>query len=140
VNAWLRLLRVSGRIERAAAGHLRQWGLTVPQFDVLAHVGAREGATQADIARSRLTTKGNLSQLLDTMEAAGLLTRSRDGRANRIWLTVRGRELLAEITPSHEALIARRFETLDAEQLARLRAQLRQLDRALARQDAMAAC
>ena len=38
VLAWLRLVRVYQKVERTAMEHLRAWQLSVPQFDILAHV------------------------------------------------------------------------------------------------------
>src|SRR2546428_9550253 len=77
VLAWLRLVRVHQKVERTAMEHLRQWNVSVPQFDILAHVGAAEGITQQELAVARLTTKANLSQLLDHMEQDGILPRAR---------------------------------------------------------------
>src|SRR5437764_14996548 len=101
VLAWLRLVRVHQKVERIEAEHLRRWELSVPQFDVLAHVGAAEGIAQHELAAARLTTKGNLSQLLDHMERSGIVRREREGRVKRIWLTDAGQRLFAEVVPAH---------------------------------------
>jgi DNA-binding MarR family transcriptional regulator len=131
VVAWLRLARVYQKVERAAMEHLRQWELSVPQFDILAHVGAGEGITQQELAAARLTTKGNLSQLLDHMERDGLIQRVRDGRMKRICLTDAGRRLFAEVVPAHEAMIAAQFSALAGDGQAALLRLLRTLDHAL---------
>lgn len=131
VVAWLRLARVYQKVERAAMEHLRRWDLSVSQFDILAHVGAGEGLTQQELAAARLTTKGNLSQLLDHMERDGLIERVRDGRMKRICLTDAGRRLFTEVVPAHEAMIATRFATLSREDQAMLLRLLRTLDHAL---------
>src|SRR3712207_5951052 len=73
VVAWLRLLRVQLKVERALGEQLRGWGLNNAQFDVLAHVGADEGITQQELADSLLVTKGNVAQLLDRMQKRGLI-------------------------------------------------------------------
>src|SRR5215213_9266714 len=44
VLAWLRMWRVVQKVERAAAEHLRAYGLNSAQFYVLANVGLRRGA------------------------------------------------------------------------------------------------
>jgi|SRR5579883_2679194 DNA-binding MarR family transcriptional regulator len=131
VLAWLRLMRVHQKVERAAMEHLRRWNLSVPQFDILAHIAAAEGITQQELAAARLTTKGNLSQLLDHMERDRLVRRERQGRAKRIWLTDAGRELAAEIVPAHEALIAAQLSALAPEDQQQLLGLLRTLDHAL---------
>ncbi len=133
VAAWLRLARVYQRIERVAMEHLRRWNLSVAQFDILAHVGAAEGITQRELAAARLTTKGNLSQLLDNMESCGLIRRLREGRVKRVYLTEMGRQLWTEVVPAHEAVIAAQFTALPPAEQRRLLALLRTLDHALAR-------
>ena len=57
VLAWLRLLRVALKVERALGEQLQGWGLNNAQFDVLAHVGVAEGITQQELADSLLVTK-----------------------------------------------------------------------------------
>ncbi len=131
VLAWLRLMRVFHKIARLDADHLRCRGLSVAQFDVLAHVGGAEGLTQQQLADALVVTKGNVCQLLDRMEAAGLLIRRQDGRANRLYLTQAGRALFDEVVPAHQALIAERFSILSTRQQTELLGLLRSLDHAL---------
>jgi DNA-binding MarR family transcriptional regulator len=131
VLTWLRLVRVHQKIERASMEHLRRWNLSVPQFDILAHVGAAEGITQQELAAARLTTKGNLSQLLDHMEASGIVRREREGRVKRIRLTNAGRRLFAEVVPAHEAVVAAQLCALAPADQQRLLGLLRTLDHAL---------
>src|ERR671917_170013 len=128
---WMRLMRVYQKVDRASAEHLRDWGFSVAQFDVLAHVGASEGMTQQELADSLLVTKGNVCQLLDRMEGRGWISRRQQGRANRLFLTDAGRRLFDEVVPAHEALIARRFSVLSEGEQERLHALLRKLDKAL---------
>ena len=131
VTTWLRLMRVHQKLERAAADDLRNAGLSVPQFDILGHLAAADGITQQELAEARLTTKGNLSQLLEAMEGCGLIERVRDGRAKRVFLASRGRELLREVLPGHEAMIEAKLCPLSADEQTQLRSLLRRLDRAL---------
>lgn len=127
--AWLRLARVYQQIDRASAGFLRQWNLSVAQFDVLAQVGAREGLTQQELADHLLVTKGNISQLLARMERRGLVLRTQDGRALTLALTAEGRRLRDMVVPAQEALIAARLAPLDPAGLRALSVALRTLDR-----------
>jgi DNA-binding MarR family transcriptional regulator len=131
VRAWLRLMRVYQKIERAATQQLRECGLSLAQFYVLAHVGAAEGLVQQQLADGLLVTKGNVVQLLDRLEAGGLLERRRDGRTNRLYLTPDGRALYDRIIPSHEAVIAQQFGTLTPEERRELHRLLRRLDQTL---------
>jgi DNA-binding MarR family transcriptional regulator len=131
VLAWLRLLRVSQKVERDLARQLKLWGLNNAQFDVLAHVGAAEGITQQELADSLLVTKGNVAQLLGRMERRGLIERRSQGRTNRLFLTDEGRRTFTEVVPAHEALIDDRLSVLSEEDQKLLFELLRRLDRAL---------
>src|SRR5215208_6418345 len=128
---WMRLMRVYQKVDRASAEHLRGWGFSVAQFDVLAHVGASEGMTQQELADSLVVTKGNVCQLVDKLEDRGLISRRHEGRSNRLFLTDEGRRLFEEIVPLHEAVIAERFSVLSEGEQARLYELLRTFDRAL---------
>jgi DNA-binding MarR family transcriptional regulator len=131
VRAWLRLLRVSHKIERVLSEGLQAHGLSLAQFDVLAHVGAAEGTMQQELADSLFVTKGNVCQLLDRLEQRGLLERRKEGRANRLYLTPAGRQLFNAVVPTHEALVAEQFGILSPAEQSQLLGLLRAIDRAL---------
>lgn len=131
VLAWLRLARVAHKVEQAAAEQVRPFELSLGQFDVLATAGAQPGLTQQDLADKLLVTKGNVCQLLDKMQRDGLILRLQDGRANRVHLTDKGRDLFDEVVPLHENAIARAFTSLSQEEQTQLHALLSKLDRAL---------
>ena len=128
VLAWLRLVRLYQLLSRREVEHLTPYGLSPAQFDILAHVGAREGQCQQELADSLLVTKGNITQLLDRLEQAGLLERRPAGRSNQLYLTQAGRELVAEVVPAHEAVMAEPFARLSREDQIQLLALLRRLE------------
>ncbi len=128
---WMRLMRVYHKVERRSAARLKGWGLSVAQFDVLAHVGAAEGITQQELADSLVVSKGNVCQLLDKMEGRGWISRVQEGRANRLFLTYEGRRLFEDVVPVHEAGIAERFSVLSEADQAQLHELLRKFDRVL---------
>src|SRR5215216_2801464 len=104
--AWLRLARVFQKVDRAASEALRCHQLSPAQLDVLAKVGCSEGISQQELADALLVTKGNVCQLLDKMEASGLLERRPDGRVNRLFLTHQGRRIHDDVVPTHDELLA----------------------------------
>src|SRR5919202_5244098 len=128
VAAWLRLARVFAKVERTSTEHLRAHGLSHGQFDVLAHVGAAPDISQQALADALLVTKGNVCQLLDRMEAAGLLARRHEGRTNHLFLTDAGQGLYAALVPEHEAVIAEQFSALAPGEQVQLLRLLRTLD------------
>lgn len=134
VLAWMRLARVYDKVQRRTQQHLRRFGLTAAQFDVLAQVGSAEGLCQQDLAERLLVTKGNVCGLIDRMEQAGLVVRRPDAvdrRVHRLELTPDGRRLYAEAVPSQERLIAELLECLDQQEQQALHGLLRRLDRAI---------
>ena len=65
-------------------------GLTGPQFDVLATLHRGEGIMQQELAARMLVTKGNVTGVVDRMEALGWIERRpdpEDRRVNRLYLT-----------------------------------------------------
>src|SRR5947209_17819058 len=110
---------------------MRLHGLSMAQFDILAHVGAAPGVTQQALADSLLVTKGNVCQLLDRMQRTDLIERRQEGRANRLFLTPRGEKLFREIVPAHEDLISAQFASLSADEQVALLGLIRTLDRSI---------
>ena len=130
VLGWLHLARVSQKIWQSASAHLSAWGLSNAQFDVLAHIGAAEGISQLDLSRRLFVTQGNVTQLLDKMEARGWIRRVPDGRTNRLHLTPEGRQIYDQVIPSHEDFIAEHFAALNSKEQHELLRLLGKLDRA----------
>jgi DNA-binding MarR family transcriptional regulator len=131
VVAWLRLARIFRKVERLPALGMRDRGLTRAQFDVIAHVGAREGLTQHELADSLVVTKVNVCQLLDRMEGNGLIVRRQQGRSNCLFLTEEGKRLFVVVVPEQETLIGRAFAGLTRDEKKRLLELLRKLERQL---------
>lgn len=131
VLAWVRLMRVYHKVDRRTAEEMKQWKLSVSRFDILNHVGVREGRTQQELADALLVTKGNICQLLDGMEAEGLLRRRRSGRTNHIYLTDEGRTLREASLSRHEERITQEMSVLTRDEQQTLLTLLRKLDRSL---------
>ena len=95
-RVWFRLLRLQTRINLAITERVRALGLSVPQCDVLTTLTEREGLSQQELAERLYVTKGNISGLLDRLEAAQLVERrslETDKRSHAIYLTPQGRSL-----------------------------------------------
>jgi DNA-binding MarR family transcriptional regulator len=129
----MRLARVFQKVDRAASESLRCRQLSPAQVDVLAKVGSSEGISQQELANALLVTKGNVCQLLDKMEASGLLERRPDGRVNRLFLTDQGRRVHDEVVPRHDELLAAHFNSLSARDQRDLSRLLRHVDKAMER-------
>ena len=127
------LIRFHHRVERRAVELLAAHGLTLPQFDVLATLWHGEGISQQELAERLLVTKGNVVGIIDRTSAAGWLERRTDPddrRANRLYLTVAGRKLLAEAWPDQTAMLKRIYGRLTVGELRLMHELLERLDSA----------
>jgi DNA-binding MarR family transcriptional regulator len=93
-----RLLRAAAEINRVREDALRQFGLTVGDFDVLAtlrRVSGPAGLNAKHLSRSALITSGAMTTRLDRLERAGLVERRPDPDDRRgvlVRLTSRGQQ------------------------------------------------
>lgn len=131
VRAWVRIMRIYNRIDRRSAEGMRAWGLSPARFDVINHAGLNEGATQQALADALLVTKGNITQLLDSLERDGLIRRDKCGRMKRVYLTDAGREARENAMTSHLELLTRTLNGLSPEEQQTLVTLLRKLERGL---------
>jgi DNA-binding MarR family transcriptional regulator len=128
--AWLRLIRLARDMVRAEERHLRAQGLTLAELDILAQIGAREGLTQQDLARSLLMTQGNVTYHLNRLARRDLVKRRVAGRCNQLFLTESGRAQFRRVVPEQEAWHASQLSVLSAGEQRALLAALRKLARA----------
>lgn len=108
-------------IDTALDGH----GLTVMEFDFLAHIHADPGLTQQQLAGRLLVTKGNVTYQLTKLGELGLIERRVSGRSNHLHLTERGGQLAQDAIASIKALHIRQFAHLTPEEQGQLAALLR---------------
>jgi DNA-binding MarR family transcriptional regulator len=94
------------RVARVFAGRLaaelRPFDVGIGQWAVLLHLWARDGLTQAQLARRAAIEQPTMVRTIDRMERDGLVTRApdpTDGRASRITLTDRGWNLRDALVP-----------------------------------------
>jgi DNA-binding MarR family transcriptional regulator len=108
-RTWFRLMRLQTRLGAVVGDRLRTIGLSVPQCDVLATLTEREGVSQQELALRLYVTKGNISGLIDRLEAAGFVERRRtegDRRSHAIFLTPAGRDLAERGVDIQRAFVA----------------------------------
>jgi DNA-binding MarR family transcriptional regulator len=121
----LRVACCRNLLMREARRSVERWGLTLPQFDVLAELerNKRRGFTFGELSRLLLVTSGNLTGIVDHLEADGLARRQHDktdGRVVRIVLTRKGRRLVQQIVPHHARDIEAALEFLPDDRLQML--------------------
>jgi len=130
VATWLRLAKLVSGQHAALGARLRDSGLSLAQFDVIAQTGASEGLTQKELADRLVVTQGNVTQLLQKLEKRRLVVRPPSGRCNSVRLTAAGRRLHDSLVPGQERAIARLFLGLTEVELETLSRLLRKVTRA----------
>jgi DNA-binding MarR family transcriptional regulator len=110
-----------------------QFGLTIPQWRLIAHVAESQGLTQQDVvARSRMD-KVTVSRAAIALTRRGLIRRQSnpsDRRSRLLVLTPAGESLYAEIAPRALALERAMFGGFSPEEKHALMATLRRVEAA----------
>ena len=124
-EAQLSLVRTAALLNDDVEQALRPHGLTAAQFNVLRILRGAEpdGLCRNELRDRMLTRMPDVTRLLDRMEAAGWVVRSRgsdDRRLVSTHITKAGRALLDEVDPVVEGAHQRRFRHLGREQLRTL--------------------
>jgi len=138
LGVWIALARAYSTYTRAVATKVQEYDLTVPQFgalEALYHLGP---LSLGDLADKLLVTGGNVTYVMDRLEARGLVTRYRsdgDRRVVRANLTEAGRALVARVFPEHAAYIEHLCRHLDENEQQELRQLLKRLGKGIAADD-----
>jgi DNA-binding MarR family transcriptional regulator len=123
------LTQVIGARDRELAQGLRDCGLRVPEWRLLAALYARPDSTMSDLAELATIDRTTLTRTVDRMEEAGWLARAADSadmRVTRLALSAAGRRMFERIWPEVEKLNALALEGLS-------KAEIRDLHRILER-------
>jgi DNA-binding MarR family transcriptional regulator len=107
LRLWVRLLRAARPIEAELRRRLaREFGVTLPKFDVMAALARREaGMTMTEVSRLLMVSNGNVTGLVDRLVAEGLVMRianEKDRRATFVRLTNKGLRLFQAMAAAHE--------------------------------------
>ena len=107
LKLWVRLLRAVRPIETELRRRLdREFGVTLPKFDVLAALARHErGMTMTEVSRQLMVSNGNVTGIVDRLVAEGLVVRAAnkaDRRATFVRLTRQGLRLFETMAAAHE--------------------------------------
>lgn len=132
-QVYLAVQRLASNLGQQGSDLFKSAGLSLAQFNVLRILrGAGEGRTCTEIAEQLISKDPDVTRLLDRLEHAGLVTRTRE-RADRRVVTNRitdaGLRLLAGLDAPITELHARQLGHLAPEQLEQLLALLKEANR-----------
>jgi len=116
--------QIYGRRDQQLAKSLRPFGLSVPQWRVLAALVDLRTCTINRLSDLTVVDRTTLSRTLDRMERSGLVARRRveaDMRSYEMHLTAAGRAMFRRIWPVMSYHNARAIAGLSARELARLK-------------------
>lgn len=126
-----RITRAARLLRTDLARFLEPFGVRPEQFYLLFRLHERDGRTQGDLVDPVLDDKANISRLVGSLEAAGLVARRpspADGRVRLVHLTLQGSALITRILARAPAERARLFGALSADELAALDHALRLIE------------
>ncbi len=130
VRAYVKLMRASRCVIARIEPLLAARGLTPTQLGVLEALLHKGPLSQRELGRKVLTSAGNMTDVIDKLEARGLVARCRseaDRRQVRVDLTPAGRAMIEALFPAHAADIAAAMGALGGAELDRLGDLLRKL-------------
>ncbi len=140
LRVWLRMLKVTRMIEAELRERMRQsWDITLPRFDVMAALRrADEGMKMSDLSGVLRVSNGNVTGIVDRLEADGLAERRSvegDRRAMRVLLTTQGREMFDEMAAVHELWVDELFSPIGAQGLSTVHTRLGRITEKLEAED-----
>ena len=130
VRAYVKLMRAARAVTACIEHRLAARGLTGTQLGVLEALLHKGPLTHRELGRKVLTSAGNMTDVVDKLEARGLVRRVRDTadrRQVRVELTDAGRGMIERVFPDHAGDIARAMSGLDLGELRELGELLRRL-------------
>lgn len=107
LRLWLRLLSCTVCIENKIRLRLRrEFGTTLPRFDLMAQLERSDGGLRMnELSKRLMVSGGNVTGITDQLEREGLVTREAcpwDRRAFTVRLTFSGLKLFREMAVRHE--------------------------------------
>jgi MarR family 2-MHQ and catechol resistance regulon transcriptional repressor len=130
VRAYVKLMRASRAVASRVEPLVGAEGLTLTQLGVLEGILHKGPMTHRELGRKVLTSAGNMTDVVDKLEARGLVRRVRAASDRRqVWveLTEQGSAMIQALFPRHAEDIARAMAGLDVDELKQLGALLRKL-------------
>ena len=119
LRVWLRLLSTVNLISQEVRRRLRaEFGLTLPQFDLLAQLDREDGGLRlGDLSKRMMVTNGNITGLIVRLETEGLIARETDDSDRRVTvarLTTEGKSRFRTFAAAHEAWLAELLSGVDS--------------------------
>lgn len=135
LRLWINLARCYVTFSRAVACKVAEYDLTAPQFGVLEALYHLGPLSLGELAEKLLVTGGNVTYVMDRLEAQDLVVRERSGddrRVVRAHLTTKGRATIDAVFPGHVDFIRDLVGVLEPPDRDTLRTLLKRLGKGIA--------
>ena len=130
LDTYIKLARASDTLVRQLARSLKAEGLSTSQLGLLELLWHLGPMCQRAVAEKMLQSGGNVTTVVDNLEARGLVRRERnehDRRFVTLNLTEEGRALISDVFPRHAARITQLMGVLAEDERKALGTLLRKL-------------
>ncbi|MCL2713138.1 MAG: MarR family transcriptional regulator [Alphaproteobacteria bacterium] len=116
LRLWLRMMALHKLILNELRRRLRtSFGMSLARFDLLSQLDARAGIRMGALSDRLMVTTGNITGLVDELEADGLVERMPDPESRRallVRLTPKGRKQFNAAAKRHESWVREFFSVL----------------------------
>jgi DNA-binding MarR family transcriptional regulator len=116
---WVAVGKAAHVVERAITEDLKPLGLKPAHLDMLMNIYRHPGMSQQELAEKLIVGRSNITMLMPSLVARGLVTRevdAKDKRIQRLTLTKSGSDLLMEALTIYSALLDRAMGTTSPEE------------------------
>jgi MarR family 2-MHQ and catechol resistance regulon transcriptional repressor len=130
LNAYVNLIRASDSVAAHMSHQIEESGLTMGQFGVLEALLHLGPMCQYAIGEKLLRSGGNVTLVIDNLEKHGWVRRERQKdyrRLVKIYLTPKGKRLIARVFPEHAEAVTQEMSRLTPEEQETLRRICRKL-------------
>ena len=94
---WMRISRFKHQSDILSNEFLKQFDLTVAQFEVLSQISVYQPMTQSELAQKITVTQGGISKMLTRLEDEGSIKREREWKTKWISLTDKGMKKIDDV-------------------------------------------
>ena len=114
------LVQAYQAFEMYSGAHIKEMGLTITQFDVVATLGNQPPMTCKELGEKTLVSKGTMTGVLERLEAKGLIEKlmnTDDGRSYKIGLSKSGDRLFKKVFPEHVEYLGKSIGKLSKKEI-----------------------
>jgi MarR family 2-MHQ and catechol resistance regulon transcriptional repressor len=138
LDALIKLSRATNAVRARLERSFKEHGFTESQFGVLEALYHLGPMRHCDLGQKVLTSRANITLIVDKLEDRGLVERGPDPddrRALRVALKPAGRKLIARLFPSHAQEVVEVFSVLSSKEQQQLGDLCRKLGRSVAEEN-----